>query len=130
LEDALAILHQTGERFYEAELYRLQGELLLIQGARRVLSRAASGRKATERKSADFVQVERCFQQSIQIARRQKAKSVELRVSTSMARLYRDQGRHKEASDLLSAIYETFTEGFGTVDLREAKALLDDLSKV
>ena len=55
---------------------------------------------------------------------------MKLRVLTSMARLYRDQGRHQEAGDLLSAIYETFTEGFGTVDLREAKALLDDLSKV
>ena len=130
MEDALAILHHTGERYYEAELYRLKGELLLMQCAGRVLSRAAAGRKATERKSTDFIQVERCFHQSIQIARQQKAKSLELRVSTSMARLYRDQGRHKEASDLLSAIYETFTEGFGTLDLREAKALLDDLSEV
>jgi DNA-binding winged helix-turn-helix (wHTH) protein/predicted ATPase len=128
LEDALAILHHTGERYYEAELYRLKGELLLMLCAGRVLSRAAAGRKATEGKSTDFIQVERCFHQSIQIARQQKAKSLELRVSTSMARLYRDQGRHKEASDLLSAIYETFTEGFGTLDLREAKALLDDLS--
>jgi predicted ATPase len=109
LEDALAILHQTGERYYEAELYRLKGELLLMQ-------------------STDLIQVERCFHQSIQIARHQKAKSLELRVSTSMARLYRDQGRHKEARDLLSAIYDTFTEGFGTLDLREAKALLDDVA--
>jgi tetratricopeptide (TPR) repeat protein len=130
LEDALAILHHRGERFYEAELYRLKGELLLMQGAGRVLSRAAAGRKTTEGKSTDFIQAEQCFHQSIQIARRQKAKSLELRASTSMARLYRDQGRRKEASDLLSAIYETFTEGFGTLDLREAKALLDDLSEV
>lgn len=130
LEDALAILHHTGERYYEAELYRLKGELLLMQCAGHVPSRAATGRKATERKSTDLIQVERCFHQSIQIARQQKAKALELRVSTSMARLYRDHGRHKEARDLLSAIYDTFTEGFGTLDLREAKALVDDLSQV
>jgi predicted ATPase len=109
-------------------LYRLKGELLLMQHTTRVLSRAAGGRKATERKSADVTQVEQCFHQSIQIARKQQAKSLELRASMSMARLYRDQGRHEEAHNLLSGIYGTFTEGFGAVDLREAKALLDALS--
>ena len=82
----------------------------------------------TLQKTANVIQVEQSFHQSIQIARQQRAKSLELRASTSMARLYRDQGRHEQARNLLSSIYETFTEGFGTVDLREAKALLDDVS--
>jgi DNA-binding winged helix-turn-helix (wHTH) protein/predicted ATPase len=107
LEDALAITDRTGERYYEAELYRLKGELLLIEGTN---------------------QVEQCFRQSIEIARRQEAKSLEVRASTSMARLYRDQGRREQARNLLSAIYGTFTEGFDSADLREAKALLDDVS--
>jgi predicted ATPase len=128
LEEALAVADRTGERYYEAELYRLKGELLLMQRTSRVLSRAAAGRKAIERKSVDVIQVEQCFHQSIEIARRQQAKSLELRASTSMTRLYRDQGRHEKARSLLSAIYNTFTEGFGTADLREAKALLDALS--
>jgi len=110
LEEALAVTDRTGERYYKAELYRLKGELLLMQ------------------KSAEAIQVEQCFHQSIQIARRQQAKSLELRASTSLARLYRDQGRHEKARSLLSAIYDTFTEGFGTPDLREAKTVLDDLS--
>jgi predicted ATPase len=125
LEDALAITHRTGERYYEAELYRLKGELLLIEGTSRVLSRAAAGRKATEKKTADVIQVERCFRQSLEIARQQQAKSLELRTSTSMARFYRDQGQHEKARNLLSSIYDRFTEGFDTVDLREAKAILD-----
>ena len=112
LEEALAVADRTGERYYDAELYRLKGELLLMQ----YISR-----------SAEVIQVEQCFHRSIQIARQQQAKSLELRASTSMARLYRDQGRHEEAHSLLSAIYGTFTEGFGTVDLCEAKAVLDNL---
>ena len=128
LEEALAVTDRTGERYYEAELYRLKGELLLMQSTSRALSRAAARRKATESKPAEVIQVEQCFHQSIQIARHQQAKSLELRASMSMARLYRDQGRHEKARNLLSPIYCTFSEGFGTVDLREAKALLDDLS--
>ncbi len=112
LEEALAVADRTGERYYDAELYRLKGELLLTK----YISR-----------SPEVIQVEQCFHRSIQIARQQQAKSLEIRASTSMARLYRDQGRHAEAHSLLSAIYGTFTEGFGTVDLREAKALLDSM---
>jgi predicted ATPase len=99
-----------------------------MQCTSRALSRAAAGRKTTEQKTANVIQVEQCFHQSIQIARQQRAKSLEHRASTSMARLYRDQGRHEQARNLLSSIYDTFTEGFGTVDLREAKALPDDVS--
>jgi predicted ATPase len=128
LEEAMEIAEHTGERYYEAELHRLKGELLLMQGTTRALSRAVAGRKAIERKSADLTEVEQCFHQSIEIAHQQQAKSLELRASTSMARLYRDQGRHQKAHNLLAAIYNTFTEGFDTADLREAKALLDALS--
>jgi predicted ATPase len=129
LEEALTVADRTGERYYEAELYRLKGELLLMQ-CNRALARAAQGRQATAAKSSDIIQAEQCFHQSIQIARQQQAKSLELRGSTSLARFYRDQGQIEEARKLLSPIYATFTEGFGTLDLREAKALLDDLSRM
>jgi predicted ATPase len=109
LEEALEVAERTGERYYLAELYRLKGELLLM------------------RKSAEVTQAEHCFHQSIQISRLQDAKSLELRASTSLARLYRDQHRHERAHNLLFTIYNTFTEGFATADLREAKALLDSM---
>jgi predicted ATPase len=73
-------------------------------------------------------QAEGCFSQSIKIAHQQKAKSWELRAVMSLARLYQKQGKQEEAWDLLAQIYNRFTEGFDTVDLREAKALLDELS--
>jgi len=71
---------------------------------------------------------DRCFNQSIKIAQRQKAKSLELRAVMSVARLYQNQGKQEEARGLLAQIYARFTEGFDTMDLREAKALLDELS--
>jgi hypothetical protein len=71
---------------------------------------------------------EDCFNESIKIAQRQKTKSLELRAVTSVARLYQNQDRRKEARDLLARVYDRFTEGFDTMDLREAKALLDELS--
>jgi predicted ATPase len=73
-------------------------------------------------------QAEGCFNQSIKIAQRQEAKSLELRAVMSVARLYRNQGKQEEARVLLTQIYDRFTEGFDTVDLREAKALLGELS--
>ena len=75
-----------------------------------------------------FADVESCFSQSIRIARWQKAKSLELRAATSVARLHHNQGRREEARGLLARGYYGFTEGFETMDLREAKALLDELS--
>ena len=92
------------------ELYRLKGELLLLQNA--------SG--ATEAES--------CFRKAIEIARRQHAKSWELRASMSLARLLAKQGRREEAGSMLAEIYGWFTEGFDTADLKDAKALLDELS--
>jgi len=93
---------------WEAELYRLKGELLLMQGA-------------------DEAGVEACFQRAIDVARRQSSKSLELRAAASLSRLWQKQGKKEEARELLQEIYGWFTEGFGTADLKEAKALLDAL---
>ncbi len=101
---------QTEERYYEAELNRLRGEFLLMRGT-------------TERVAA-----EDCFRTAIDIARRQSAKSWQLRATTSLARLLRDTGRRDEARAMLSEIYHWFTEGFDTADLKDAKALLDELN--
>jgi predicted ATPase len=110
LAEALALVNQTGERWYEAELYRLQGELLLQQDT-------GSDDKA-----------ETCFRQALAIARRQQAKSLELRAAMSLARLWQQQGKRAVARQLLAEIYGWFTEGFDTADLQEAKALLDALA--
>jgi predicted ATPase len=110
LEEALTETHKHGWRFCEAELYRLKGELLL----------ARSGEHHAE--------AETCFGQALDIARRQQAKSLELRAATSLSRLWQRQGKSKEAHDLLAPIYGWFSEGFDTADLQEAKALLDELS--
>jgi predicted ATPase len=95
----------------EAELYRLKGELLLT------------------RSSEHHVEAESCFRQALDIARRQEAKSLELRAAMSLARLWQHQGKRVEARELLAAIYGWFTEGFDTADLQEAKALLEALSR-
>ena len=113
LDEALAVVHRNGEKYYLAELYRIKGELLLLQATERRFSQAAA---------------EECFHQSIKIARQQKANSWELRAVMSLARLYQDQHKRVEAHGLLERIYGNFTEGFETADLREAKALLDELS--
>ena len=104
-------MDKTDERFYEAEIYRLKGELLLGRS-----TPDASPRPET------------CFQQALAVARRQQAKSLELRAAMSLARLWQRQGKRAEARELLAPIYNWFTEGFDTADLQEAKALLDALS--
>jgi predicted ATPase len=111
LAEALAVVHDTGERFHEAECYRVQGELLLMQAI------------------PDAPQVEACFQQALDVARRQQAKSWELRAAMSLARLWQHQGKRAKARELLVPIYDWFTEGFDTADLQEARALLDDLAE-
>jgi predicted ATPase len=108
--EALTLVARTGERFWEAELQRLKGELLL------------------QANLANQPEAEACFQRSIQIARAQNARSWELRAATSLARLWRDRGRPDDARELLSPLYDWFTEGFDTPDLRDAKALLDELA--
>jgi predicted ATPase len=107
LEEALQIGERTGERWFAAELNRLKGQLLLRQGR----SDAA----------------EEFYRKALSIAEEQEAKLWELRAAASLARLRRDQGRHAEARDLLAPVYGWFTEGFDIPDLKEAKALLDEL---
>jgi len=129
LEEAQALIDRNGERYYQAELYRLKGELLLKQSTARTVAQAArSGDAVVETEASAVTDAEACFYQAIKLAQGQKAKSLELRAVISMARLYQNQGRQKEARSLLAPIYDTFTEGFDTMDLRESKALLDQLS--
>jgi predicted ATPase len=108
LAEALALVEETDERYFEAELYRLKGELLLAQG--------------------DDAGAEASLQKAVEVARRQSAKSWELRATTSLARLWQKQGQTDEARQVLMQIYGWFTEGFDTPDLKEAKALLDELT--
>jgi predicted ATPase len=107
VEEALDLVERTEERVYEADAHRVKGELLL-----------SSGR---------FSEAEACFRQAISVARRQEAKSWELRATLSLSRLLQQNGRSAEARPLLSEIYAWFTEGFDTPDLQEAKALLEEL---
>jgi predicted ATPase len=107
LDEALGLVHRTGERHNEADLYRLKGELLLALPA------------------AHQAEAEACFRQAIAIAGSQSAKSWELRAVLSLSRLYHQQGKTGEAHPMLAEIYGWFTEGFDTADLQEAKALLE-----
>ena len=121
LDEALAHVDKTGERFWEAELHRLQGELLLIQGTEKGSARTAAPERSI------MAEAETCFVRALDIARRQQAKSWELRAATSLSRLWQHQGKREAAYDLLAPVYGWFTEGFDTADLQEAKALLEDL---
>jgi predicted ATPase len=128
LEEALEVARH-GDRCYLAELYRIKGELILMQASGRGLSRAATvGRAVVQAEPPAAARAEGCFKQSMEIAQQQQAKSWELRAVMSLARLYQNQGKQEEARTLLTQIYLWFTEGFDTKDLREAKALLDELS--
>jgi predicted ATPase len=113
--EALDAADKAGERFYEAELYRVRGGLLLKLGVQEPES------KVEEQAAA-------CFRKAIEVARRQSAKSLELRATTSLARLLAKQDRRDEARTMLAEIYGWFTEGFDTADLKDAKALLEGLS--
>jgi predicted ATPase/DNA-binding winged helix-turn-helix (wHTH) protein len=115
LAEALAVADRTGERGYEAELYRLKGELTLQ-------ATAASPQSAVKEEA------EACFRKAIAVAQQQHAKSLELRATMSLARLWQQQGKRQAAHQLLEELYGWFTEGFDTKDLQEAKALLDELS--
>ena len=128
LEDALSLTHRNSERYYQAELYRLKGELLLMQSKCRGVSRAATRGRGMDPDPAVVAQAEGCFSESIKIAQQQRARSWELRAVMSLARLYQDQGKQDQARSHLTRIHNSFTEGFDTVDLREARALLDELS--
>ena len=106
VEDALAFAEKSGERFFEAELHRLKGELLRLQG--------------------EGARAEACFQTALDVARRQGTRSLELRAATSLARLWSGSGRNDESRALLAPLYAGFSEGFDTRDLQDAKALLDE----
>jgi predicted ATPase len=107
--EATTAVETTNERWCEAELYRVAGTIAL---------------RSPERNAA---KVEAYFESALAIAREQQAKSWELRAAMSMARLWRDQGKRQQAHDLLAPVYGWFTEGFDTLDLKQAKALLDEL---
>jgi tetratricopeptide (TPR) repeat protein len=107
---ALRETERGGERIFEPELYKVKGELLLT------------------RDPPDEVETERCFRKAIDIARRQKARFFELRATASLARLLKQQGKPDEARAMLADIYNWFTEGFDTTDLKDAKALLNELN--
>jgi predicted ATPase len=121
LDEALAHVDKTGERFWEAEIHQLQGELLLIQGTGK-----GSARTATLELSI-MAEAETRFVRALDIARRQQAKTLELRAAMSLARLWQRQGKQAEAREVLASVYGWFTEGFDTADLQEAKALLEEL---
>ena len=110
LTDEIARAAQAGKSFYEAEIYRVKGDLLLKLSA------------------PDEVQAEGCFQKALEVARHQQAKSLELRAAMSLSRLWQRQKKRDEARKVLAEIYGWFTEGFDTADLKEAKALLEELS--
>ena len=109
ISDALTRVHKTEYRYYEAELRRVNGELLLAQTV------------------PDEQQAEMCFHEALTVARGQSAKSLELRAAMSLSRLWQRQGKQDEARRLLAEIYGWFTEGFDTADLQEAKLLLEEL---
>ena len=110
IDEALAYIANSHERFHEAELHRLKGELLLQQS------------------EDNHSEAEGCYQKSLRVSRKQEAKSWELRAATSLARLWQQQGKTAEARELLAPVYNWFTEGFDTADLKDAKALLEVLS--
>jgi predicted ATPase len=110
LEEALEALQTTEDRFYEAEVYRLKGELL-------------------QQSAAQQGEAEESLQQALEIARRQQARSWELRAAMSLSRLWQHQRKCAEAHALLAPVYGGFTEGFDTPDLQNAKALLDELEE-
>jgi predicted ATPase/class 3 adenylate cyclase len=127
LAEALAAVHKTGDRMYEAELYRLKGQLTLqkfqVSGSKfQVQESLESSVQSLESEA------EECFLRAIEVARKQQAKSWELRAVMSLSRLWQQQGQIEEARQMLAEIYGWFTEGFETADLKEAKALLEELS--
>jgi predicted ATPase len=148
IAEALAMVEKNDERWSEAELYRLKGQLTLQQSkaSPRQVSDASQaslnqgiGQSNTDQDKSDVadprpltpdpqVEAEGCFNNALAIARRQEAKSLELRAATSLARLWQQQGKTAEARELLAPVYNWFTEGFDTKDLQEAKMLIEELA--
>jgi predicted ATPase len=109
--EAMAAVETAKERWCEAEVNRIAGETALLSP------------------EPDLAKAEAYFERALAVAREQQAKSWELRAAMSMARLWRDQGRRSQARDILAPVYGWFTEGFGTLDLKHAKAMLDELAQ-
>jgi predicted ATPase len=107
--EAMSVLEEIGERWYEAEVNRVGGQIALHSP------------------EPDRAKAEASFERALSVARQQQARSWELRAAMSMARLWRDQGKREQARELLAPVYGWFTEGFDTLDLKEAKVLLEDL---
>jgi len=125
LAEAWECVDRTEERFHEAELYRLEGTLRLQASVQRQESSVPNSQSPPSNPQAE---AEGCFQQAIEIARKQQAKSWELRAVMSLSRLWQSQGKKDEARQMLAEIYGWFTEGFDIKDLQEAKVLLEQLS--
>jgi predicted ATPase len=132
MERALATAARTGEGWWEAELYRLKGELTLQQASQK--SKGKNQKSEVPKPQSQSPnpkaqsEAEACFLKAIEISQEQQAKSLELRATMSFERLWQQQGKQGEAHRILSEIYHWFTEGFDTKDLQEAKALLTKLS--
>ena len=140
---AVGVIQATEERLYEAELYRLRGELTLqkfqvashkcqVQAKQKTKSKGRKAKVSTPHSlipdSQAEAEAEACFLKAVEIARHQQAKTLELRAVTSLARLWQQQDKRDEAHRMLSELYDWFTEGFDTADLKDAKALLAELS--
>jgi class 3 adenylate cyclase/predicted ATPase len=125
LAEALTVVQRGEERRFDAELHRLKGELTLQSSVQRLESSVLNTQHPAPNTQAE---AEECFLKAIDIARKQQAKSLELRATVSLARLWQRQGQQHEARNTLSEIYAWFTEGFDTKDLQEAKALLESLA--
>ena len=128
--EALALAEATGERFYEAELHRLRGELLLRQeaGEGRPSPAGSAAARPHDADPSGLPEAEACFRRALDVARSQGAKSLELRTALSLARLLRDCGDLVEGRRLLAATFGWFTEGWDTPDLQDARAFLEELT--
>ncbi len=139
VEEGLALVHEaltaaqgSGEYFYEAELYRLKGEVIFDAECGMMSAewkrKSLKGKENKAKSVPYFFDADTCFQQALEISRRQNARSLELRAALSLSRLRQKQGQRKEAHQVLSEVYSWFSEGFGTRDLRDAKGLLEELA--
>jgi adenylate cyclase len=138
LDEATAVMRKNENRSCEAELYRLKGQLTLQSKASlgQVQDKSKASQNKSEIPNTQYLtpntqaeaEAEACFQKAIDVARKQQAKSLELRATVSLARLWQQQGKHHEARNTLSEVYHWFTEGFDTKDLQEAKALLEQFT--
>jgi predicted ATPase len=129
VHDALSLTATNFDVFWEAELYRLKGELTLQQANQKAKVKRQKSKKTDPRSLTPDPQdeAEACFLKAIEVSRKQQAKSLELRATMSLARLWQQQDKRDEARQILAEVYGWFTEGFDTKDLQEAKALLDSL---